>query len=207
MKKFFLPAAIVVALAFFASCTKDAALEGDNNNPGDSTGTGGGGGGKPIGVDSVVTFTNVKLGIAPGNQEYGRAFSSYTGLVYLDEYLQGTVPDSTGKRINLALHYQATFSMSFSSADPNSFDYTIPGVTKTTVRNLTDSSFKVAAFDTLTHASALNKLTISADDNESFDAADLPLAVFFKNSDGKRGVIKVKALSADYLTVDVKVMY
>lgn len=205
MKKFFLPAAIVLALAFFASCTKDAALEGNTNNPGDSTGTGGGGGGgtKPVGADSVVTFTDVKLGIAPGNQDYGRVFSSYTGLVYLDD----AIPDSAAKKINLALHYMATFSMSFSSADPNSFDISIPGVTKTTVRNKIDSSFKVASFDTLTHASTLNKLTISADDNESFDAADLPVAVFFKNSDGKRGVIKVKALNADYLTVDVKVMY
>jgi hypothetical protein len=203
MKKFFLPAAIVVALAFFASCSKDAALEGNNGIPDDSTGTGGGGGGKPIGVDSVVTFTDVKFGIAPGNQDYGRVFSSRTGLVYLDD----AIPDSVGKYINLALHYQATFSMSFSSADPNNFDITIPGVTKTTVRNLADSTFKVASFDTLSHASTLNKLTISADDNESFDAANLPVAVYFKNSDGKRGVIKVKALNVDYLTVDVKVMY
>lgn len=204
MKKFFLPAAIVVALAFFASCSKDAALEGNPDNPGDSTGTGGGGGGtKPIGVDSVVTFSNVKFGIAPGDQDYGRVFSSYTGLVYLDD----AIPDTAGKYINLALHYQAAFSMSFSSADPSNFDITIPGVTKTTVRNLVDSSFKVASFDTLTHASTLNKLTITADDNESFDAASLPVAVFFKNSNGKRGIIKVKSLSAGYLTVDVKVMY
>lgn len=204
MKKFILPATIMVAMAFFGSCTKDAALEGDNNNPGDTTGTGGGGGViTPIGVDSVVTFTNVKLGVAPGDADFGRVFSSYTGLVYLDD----AIPDSVGKYINLALHYQASFAMFFSSADPSNFDISIPGVTKTTVRNYVDSSFNVSSFDTLTHASALNKLTISADDNETFDAADLPVAVFFKNSDGKRGIIKVKSLADKYLTVDVKVMY
>jgi hypothetical protein len=203
MKKFILPVAIMVAMAFFGSCTKDAALEG-NNNPGDSTGTGGGGGGiTPIGVDSVVTFTNVKLGLAPGDPDFGRVFSSYTGFAYLDD----AIPDSVGKYVNLALHYQGSFSMFFSSADPSSFDITIPNVTKTTVRNYVDSSFKVSSFDTLTHASALNKLTISADDNETIDAADLPVAVFFKNSDGKRGIIKVKSLADKYLTVDVKVMY
>lgn len=206
MKKFILPTVILVAMAFFGSCTKDAALEGNNNNPGDTTGTGGGGtggGGKPIGVDSVVTFTNVKFGIAPGDVDFGRVFSSSTGLVYLDD----AIPDSVGKHIHLALHYQASFAMAFSSADPNNFDITIPGVTKTTVRNYVDSSFNVNSFDTLTHASTLNKLTISADDNETIDAADLPVAVFFKTSTGKRGIIKVKSLDTRSLTVDVKVMY
>jgi hypothetical protein len=205
MKKFILPAIILVAMAFFGSCTKDAALEGNNNNSGDSTGTGGGDGGSNpvIGVDSVVTYTNLKLGIAPGDADYGRVFSSYTGLVYPDD----AIPDSVGKYINLALHYQASFAMSFSSADPGSFDITIPSVTKTTVRNYVDSSFSVSSFDTITHASTLNKLTISADDNETIDAVDLPVAVFFKNSDGKRGIIKVKSLADKYLTVDVKVMY
>ena len=204
MKKFILPAIILVAMAFFGSCTKDAALEGNNNNPGDTTGTGGGGGVKPpIGVDSVVTFSNLKVGIAPGDPDFGRVLSSYTGLVYPDD----AIPDSVGKYINLALHYQASFAMAFSSADPNNFDIPIPGVTKTTVRNYVDSSFKVSSFDTLSHASTLNKLTVSADDNETIDAANLPVVVFFKNSDGKRGIIKVKSLSDKYLAVDVKVMY
>jgi hypothetical protein len=205
MKRFILPAIVLIAMAFFGACTKDAALEGNTDNPGDTTGTGGNGGGgsTPIGVDSVVTFTNLQVGIAPGDADYGRVFSSYTGKVYLDD----AIPDSVGKYINLALHYQASFAMYFSSADASSFDITIPGVTKTTVRNYVDSSFKVASFDTLTHASTLNKLTISADDNETIDAADLPVAVFFKNANGKRGIIKVKSLADKYLTVDVKVMY
>ncbi|SFD79182.1 hypothetical protein SAMN05518672_103233 [Chitinophaga sp. CF118] len=198
MKKFLLPVMVVVALAF-ASCSKDAALEGDkNNNGGDSTGTEN----PAVGVDSVVTFTNVKIGLAPGDQTYGRVFSSVTGLVYLDD----AIPDSVGKYINLAFHYQASFSMFFSSADPNAFDITIPGVTKTNVRNYVDSSFKVTSFDTLTHASTLKKLTVT-NDNETIDAADLPLAVFFKNSDGKIGIIKVKSLFDNYVLVDVKVEY
>jgi hypothetical protein len=64
----------------------------------------------------------------------------------------------------------------------------------------------VNSFDTLTHASTLNKLTVT-DDNATIDAADLPVVVFFKNSNGKIGIVKVKSLSDSYLTVDVKVAY
>jgi hypothetical protein len=200
MKKFFLPAAVVIALAF-ASCSKDA-LNSGNGNPSDTTGNGNGNGNPVIGKDSVVTFTDVKFGLAPGDNTYGRVFSSKTGLVYLDD----AIPDSVGKYINLAFAYQGVYAMFFTSADPNSFDINIPGVTKTNVRNYVDSSFKVTSFDTLTHASALNKLTV-ADDNETFESAALPLVVFFKNSDGKVGILKVKALSDTYLTADVKVVY
>jgi hypothetical protein len=203
MKKFFLPAAVVVALAF-ASCSKDALNSGNNGNPSDTTGNGNGNGnGNPvIGKDSVVTFSDVKFGLAPGDYTYGRVFSSVTGLVYPDD----AIPDSVGKYMHLAFAYQGVYAMFFTSADPNSFDITIPGVTKTNVRNYVDSSFKVNSFDTLTHASALAKLTV-ADDNETFEAADLPVIVFFKRSDGKIGIMKVKALSDTYLTVDVKVAY
>lgn len=197
MKKFFLPAAVAIALAF-GSCTKDAALEGNKGDNTDTTDTSN----PVIGKDSVVTFTDVKFGLAPGDNNYGRVFSSVTGLVYLDD----AIPDSVGKYINLAFAYQASFSMFFSSADPNSFDITIPNVTKTNVRNYVDSSFNVNSFDTLTHASTLYKLTV-ADDNQTIDAADLPVVVFFKNSDGKIGIVKVKSLSDTYLTVDVKVAY
>jgi hypothetical protein len=201
MKKFFLPVAVVIALAL-ASCTKtDIGINGNSGT--DTTGSGTGGGGSVvIGKDSVVTFTDVKFALAPGNNNYGRVFSSVTGKTYLDD----NIPDSVGKYINLALHYQGLPSIFFSSADPNNFDISIPGTTKTTVRNYVDSSFLVTSFDTLTHASTLSKLTV-LDDNNSFASTDLPLVVFFKNSDGKIGIIKVKSLTDEFLQVDVKVAY
>jgi len=203
MKKFLLPAAVLFILAISA-CTKNSALEGPTN-PTDSTGTnpGGGNGGPVVGKDSVVTFSDVKFGIAPGNESYGRVFSSKTGLVYPDS----NIPDSVSKYINLAFQYQASFSMFFSSATQGEFDIKIPGATKTIVRNYVPAAtFAVSSFDTLTHATTIKKQTVT-DDGNTFDAADLPILIFFKNNDGKMGIIKVKSLLTEYLVADIKVVY
>jgi hypothetical protein len=35
----------------------------------------------------------------------------------------------------------------------------------------------------------------------------MPLVVFFQNGFAKKGIIKVKAMTADYIVADVKVTY
>jgi hypothetical protein len=202
MKKFLLPAAVLFMMAITA-CTKNSAIEG--TKPTDSTGTnpGGGNGGTVIGKDSVVVFSDVKFGIAPGNESYGRVFSYKTGLVYPDS----NIPDSVGKYINLAFQYQASFAMFFSSAVKSEFDITIPAATKTIVRNyVPETTFAASSFDTLTHASTIKKQTVT-DDGNTFDAADLPVIIFFKNNDGRMGMIKVKSLLTEYMVADVKIVY
>jgi hypothetical protein len=203
MRKYILLLA-VVALAF-AACTKEAGIGGGTTNPGDSTnnpgsGSGGNGGNK---ADSVVTFTDLKFSLSPSSASYGRVFSSFKGKVYLDD----AIPDTLGKYIDVAFNNFGPASLFFTSPNSETFDLDIPGTLTTLVRNLVPAdTFNVNSFDTITHASTLKKLTIKPDD-ETFGASDMPLLVFFQNGFAKKGIIKVKTITADYIVADVKVMY
>jgi hypothetical protein len=195
MRKYLLLIAII-ALAF-AACTKEAATEtGGETNPGDTTSTGNK-------ADSVVTFNDIKFALNPGNDTYGRVFSSFKGKVYPDN----DIPDTVYKYIDVAFNNFGVYSMFFTSPNDANFDLSIPGTSTTLVRNLVPSdTFDINSFDTIRHASAIKKLTIVTDD-EVFGASDMPLVVFFQNGFGKKGIIKVKARTTEYIITDVKVVY
>ncbi|SFM69451.1 hypothetical protein SAMN05428949_0459 [Chitinophaga sp. YR627] len=206
MRKYFLLIAAIVLT--FAACTKESGVGGGTNNPGDSTstpgngsGSNGGSGGKT--ADSVVTFTDLKFSLTPGNESYGRAFSSFKGKVFPDK----EIPDTMGKYVDIFFNNFGANYMFFASANDATVDLKIPGTLTTLVRNYVPiDTFDVNAFDTIMHASTLKKLTVKTDD-QSFATADLPLVVFFQNGFGKKGIIKVKAMSTDYVIADVKVTY
>ncbi|SHN29038.1 hypothetical protein [Chitinophaga sp. CF418] len=200
MRKYFLLIA-VIALTYTA-CSKEAGIGGGTNNPGDTTNTPGSGSGGNK-TDSVVTFTDLKFSLTPANESYGRVFSSFKGKVYVD----GDIPDTLGKYIDVAFNNFGSFSMFFTSPNDESFDLKIPGTLTTLVRNLVPAdTFNINSFDTITHASTLKKLTITTD-NESFASSDMPLVIFFQNGFAKKGIIKVKAITTDYIVADVKVTY
>ncbi|MCF6408030.1 hypothetical protein L3C95_34400 [Chitinophaga filiformis] len=200
MRKYFLLMA-VIALTYIA-CSKEAGIGGGTNNPGDTTATPGSGSGNNK-TDSVVTFTDLKFSLTPASESYGRVFSSFKGKVYLDN----DIPDTLGKYIDVAFNNFGAMSMFFTSPNDESFDLDIPGTLTTLVRNLVPAdTFNVNSFDTITHASTLKKLTITTD-NQSFASSDMPLVVFFQNGFAKKGIIKVTAITADYIVADVKVMY
>ncbi|MBP1652434.1 MAG: hypothetical protein H6Q26_2591 [Bacteroidetes bacterium] len=197
MKKLLLPV-LMIAIAISA-CTKEGATEGGTDNNTDTTVTT-----TPVtGADSVVTFQDVNIGWSPNSSTYGRVFSSFTGTVYLDN----AIPDTMGKYIDLAFNYLGTIQMNFLSPDDASFDLDITGAKTSLVRNYVPAdTFAVSAFDTLTHAVTLKKLYVTNDEN-TFGATDLPLLVFFKNGNGKKGIVKVKSLASDHIIADVKVQY
>jgi len=199
MKKYFL---LIAVIAFaFTACTKEAGIGGRTDNPTDSTGTPGSGNGGSK-ADSVVTFENIKFSRTPQSETYGRVFSSFKGKVYLDN----EIPDSLGKYIDLAFNNFGQSSMFFTSPNDDNFDLDIPGTLTTLVRNLVPAdTMNVSAFDTIKLASTLKKLKIATDDKD-FSQGDLPVLVFFQNGFGKKGIIKVKAISTDYIITDVKVM-
>lgn len=197
MKKLLLPV-IMIAIAITA-CTKEGATEGGSTNNPDTTVVT-----TPVaGADSVVIFQDVNIGWSPNSSTYGRVFSSKTGTVYLDN----AIPDTMGKYIDLAFNYLGSVQMNFLSANDASFDLKITGTKTTLVRNYVPAdTFAVGAFDTLTHAVTLQKLNVTNDEN-SFGAKNLPLLVFFKNGNGKKGIVKVKSLASDHIIADVKVQY
>lgn len=199
MRKYFLLIAVIALVV--TACSKEAGIGGGNQNPGDTTEAPGSGSGNK---DSVVTFIDQKFGLAAGSESFGRVFSSFKGNVYPDD----EIADTLGKYIDLAFVNFGPVQMFFTSAnDHETFDLHIPGALTTLVRNKVPAdTFNVNAFDTITHASTLKKLTI-ATDSESFGSSDLPLVVFFQNGFAKKGIIKVKAMTADYIVADVKVTY
>lgn len=198
MRKYFLLIAVLALVV--AACSKEAGIGGGTQNPGDSTGAPGSGSGNK---DSVVTFSDLKFSLTPGSESYGRVFSSFKGNVYLDN----DIPDTLGKYIDVAFNNFGSFSMFFTSPNDETFDLNIPGTLTTLVRNIVPSdTFDVNSFDTITHATTLKNLTITTD-NETFASSDMPLVVFFQNGFAKKGIIKVKAMTADYIVADVKVTY
>jgi hypothetical protein len=199
MRKYFLLIAVLALVV--TACTKEAGVGGGTQNPGDTTGLPGSGSGNK---DSVVTFSDLKFSLTAGSESFGRVFSSFKGNVYLDN----DIPDTLGKYMDLAFVNFGPVQMFFTSAnDHETFDLHIPGTLTTLVRNLVPAdTFNVNSFDTITHASTLKQLRI-ATDNESFSSTDLPWVIFFQNGFAKKGIIKVTAITADYIVADVKVTY
>lgn len=199
MRKILVPVAAIVLA--FAACTKEGANESGPSNPGgtDSTSTPGNG----VNQDSVVTYKDLMFGLQAGDDVYGHVFSSKTGLVYPD----GNIPDSVGQYIDVLFHYLG-FNMYFSSANVMDGGQTVPHATTTIFKNNVLAGDPVTAenFDTIEHASTLKKL-VFVDDNSAVVTDSIPTVVYFKNSWNKTGVIKLKSVSEDHITVDVKVMY
>jgi hypothetical protein len=194
MKKIYLPLALMAM--FFGACSKD------NNKTAN-----------PVVIeapkDSIVTYTDVYFSTGGGGKTYGRAFSSLTGKIYLDD----AIPDTMGKHIDVIFGCYGTGVMFFSSPDntvrqPNPV-LIIPGATTTVISNYhAENNMSQATFDTLTHASALKALEVIGD-SDSFSYHMFPYAVYFQNAVGKKGVIMLKALgnNNDYVIGDVKVEY
>lgn len=200
MKKLLLPV-LFIALAI-AACTKEGANDGSgtDTNPIDSTTTPTTpGSGKK---DSIVTFTDINIGWKPNSESYGRLFSSATGKVYFDG-----AADSVGKYVDLAFNYFSTLQMNFVNPASADFDLKFSGATNTVIRNFVPAdSFKVEAFDTLRNAATIQKLNIF-DDGNDFASTSIPCLVFFRNNNGKKGIIKVKSYANDHIVADVKVIY
>jgi hypothetical protein len=197
MRKLLLPVAALVLA--FAACSKEGATDpGKTGGSGtDSTSTPG------VNKDSVVTFTDVAFALQPGNSTYGRVFASQYGKVFTDK----AIADTMGKHIDVVFNYLGAVAY-FGSANEEGFDLTVPGATTTIFKNYVtlNDQITVNNFDTLVHASTINKLTF-VDDGNSFDPTALPVLIYFQNSWNKKGLIKVKSVSADHITADVKVMY
>ncbi|UCJ10020.1 hypothetical protein KTO58_12725 [Chitinophaga pendula] len=186
MKKIFL-ASTLLAASF--ACKKDS----DSTRP-DT---------KATPKDSLVTYTGVALYAKPNDPVNGRLFSTLSGKIYTDN----AIPDTIGQHIDIAFNNFGAYSLFFTSpTDEATLGFKIPGARTSFVLNMPDAQvFSSAWFDTLRHASALDTLKITTD-QESFEAANTPHVVLFRNAAGKRGAIKVKSFNQQLL-IDVKVQY
>jgi hypothetical protein len=175
---------LLLATILFVSCSKDNVETPANPAVDNST---------------IASYKNVEFSVKEGSTAYASFFSTKTGKSYKDSELNAT----NGPEIDLVFVAQEGGLIFFTSPDETDFKVTVPGATKTLIKNF-QSGFSAADFDAMVDDSKLKALTIVNDDNV-IGTLQFPLTVLFQNSKGKKGVIKVLSINADRLLVDIKV--
>jgi PKD repeat protein len=151
------------------------------------------------GSSAILTFSDVEFALTAGDNNYGRLFSCETGIIYKDN----EITESIGPKIHLAFGSMGSTMYYFES--PTVADYQVLGATETKVINWEQNpTISTSEFDAMVDDSNLAALTIISDDN-SFGNSSIPGTVLFETAEGKKGVIKTKAVNADRLLVDIKV--
>jgi len=152
------------------------------------------------GNNAIINYTDIELAQDPASTTIGRFFSTSEGKVYLNSEVNA----NTGPLIDLAYQGHSSTFIFFESPDKLFTNtVTVPGATNTKVKNF-QSGFSVTDFDAMTDDRLLQNLTIVHDDN-AIGSLNFPLTVTFENSKGKKGVIKLKSINSEKLTVDIKV--
>lgn len=159
--------------------------------------------------DSIVTFTDVRFSLTEGDT-IGRAFSTHYGKMFTDKKIPASA--DSAKYIDLVSGMFNLGDLFFASPDSlrSVKDLTIAGATHTKVQHVVTDTTVISdfKFDTLTHASTLNAITV-ADQKNEFDTYGKIKLIFFENAQGKKGVIRYKATASDLnsVRVDIKVQY
>ncbi len=154
-----------------------------------------------IGGNSAInTYEDIEFAQNAGDPTIARFFSTSTGQSILDE----EVNETNGPSIDLAFKGHESTFIFFESPD-NLFDnsFQIPGATTTKIVNY-ESGFSIEDFDLMTDDQLLTGLAIEHDES-AIGTLDFPVTVLFENSQGKKGVIKLKQVNSSSLLVDVKV--
>jgi hypothetical protein len=179
---------LLLATILFVSCSKD-----NVETPANTT--------APAADNStILSYKDIEFSQTEGSATYATYFSTKTGKLYKDSELNAT----NGPDIDLAFVGGLSKFFFFTSPDDNRFlKKVVPGATKTLVKNY-ETGFSAIDFDAVVDDSKLKSLTV-VDGLDSVGSLEFPLVVIFQNSKGKKGLIKLKAINADRLLVDIKV--
>jgi hypothetical protein len=183
---------LLLATILFVSCSKDN-VETPANTTAPVVGSTG-----VVDNSTIVTYKDLEFPIKGSGSTYYNYFSTKTGKFYVNSQLNTT----NGPDIDLVF---VTFDglIFFTSPDNKDLPTTIPNANNTLVIN-NQTFFTVADFDGLVEDSKLKTLTV-VNDEDVIGTLQFPLIVIFQNSRGKKGVIKLKAINAERLLVDIKV--
>ena len=150
-------------------------------------------------VPTISIFTDVELSQTSTSVTYGRFFSTALGKVIK----ASEVTASNGADIDMAYVGGSSSFIYFTSPDDTNGNFNIPSATSSSFKNF-NSGFAVADFDSMTDDSKLKNLVV-INDGEAIGTLNFPVIVTFKNSKGKKGVIKLKSINSNRLLVDIKV--
>lgn len=189
LKQFFMKAKFFYGLLVFAtilwSCSED-----DNFPDVD-------GEGPDVGAE-IVSFTGIEFAYTT-SAATTRVFSTSTGVLYQD----GEIIDDVGSVVDLVSR-STLDEISFISPDEED-DITIPNATATKIQH-NGVSVTAEQFDSMTNDSILKDLVIT-NDNGSIPGSDFSdKIILFENGRGKKGAIKIVALSFGGVQVDIKVI-
>jgi hypothetical protein len=165
----------------FISCSKDD----DSSTPADD--------GDDQNTETISTFTDIVFSL----DDSSKYFSTSEGKMYS----KSEITAESTKVIDLVGDSNQTF-IAFSSPSKTS---EISGGTVTKIQHL-DTKLTVTNFDDIKDDSTLKNLSVT-DDNDSVGITGYKeKIIIFENAAGKKGVIKLKAINADRVLVDIKVM-
>jgi len=163
----------------FTSCSKD---DEASNDMGDA----------PVEA-TILTHTDVEFSL----DDSARYFASSTGKLYLETELN----TEAAAIIDVVGDSNQAF-IAFSSPSSTS---QIPDGTITKVQHV-DVSITTEQFDAIEDDSLLSTISV-IDDNESVGISGYQdKIIVFENAAGKKGAIKLKAINATRLLVDIKVI-
>ncbi|GGX25511.1 hypothetical protein [Aquimarina muelleri] len=148
---------------------------------------------------TLVTYSDIEFSLTDSSNTNGRVFSTSSGKVYKDSEINA----ENAEIIDIVSATSQAF-IAFDSPH-KATDPTIVGA-RITKYQPTGVSLTAADFDAMTDDSKLKSLII-VDDNETISISDYEnKIVLFENASGKKGAIKLKALNANRLLVDIKVI-
>jgi len=151
-----------------------------------------------LGSNAIQTFTGLEFALNAGDPIYGRLFSFSNNKMYRDSEIDTT----TAPLINLAFGSRGDTSFFFRSPTDTMFHLKHA---RTAIIDNSDSAdtLTVGDFDAMMDDAILKTLVIK-DTINAFNATQIPGVVPFQLHDGRRGLIKTRAVNSSRLLADVK---
>lgn len=143
-------------------------------------------------LESINSYTDVSFSLKDDSERF---FAASTG----DLYKESNITATNVSLIDLVGVSNTAF---IAFASPSRVSTLANG--KVTKIQHTNVSLDVASFDDL-NVATLSILNVN-DDEDSLPIDSKDKIILFENAEGKKGAIKIKAINADRLLVDIKVM-
>ncbi|WP_335964476.1 hypothetical protein [Galbibacter sp. PAP.153] len=149
--------------------------------------------------ETILSYQDVEFGQTT-DADMGIFFSSSTGEVFNSEEAA-----SNADVIELAyVGSESTFIYFTSPDDSSSTEVDIPNARSTKVMNA-KTGVTGEMFDDIDEADDFDSIEV-VNDNEAIGTLEFPVVVLFETQDGKKGAVKLKAINATRLLVDIKVV-
>ncbi len=172
----------------FVSCSKD-----EDNTPIE----------EPQNTASLLVREDVQFAVGQDGTDSKRFYATSTGKMYSFDEIDAEI----GATIDLVWYDSSPTNPGFlfwESPDNLFGDLEMPGATATKIENY-QPSLNAEQFDLIENKEQLTILPVTHSE-DAMGPIEYPVTILFENSQGKKGVIKMKSNDGTFLTVDIKVV-